>query len=80
MAEFVSVRWDGMRLCCGQIRVVSSISNLFSAQQRWTGAREETFGLQNHIITLYCNTNLHTLQPAGRTDLVQIFIAENYSI
>ena len=72
--RWISMSWPGLWVWgemgwgCGQIRVVSSISNLFSAQQRWTGAREETFGLQNHIITLYCNSNLHTLYPAGRTE------------
>ena len=59
--------------CCGQILVVSSISNLFSAQR----AEEETFGLQNHIITLYCNSNLHTLysghRPGSDLHLTELF-------
>ena len=58
---------------CGQILAVSSISNLFSAQR----AEEETFGLQNHIITLYCNSNLHTLysehRPGSTLHLTELF-------
>ena len=40
-------------------------------------AEEETFGLQNHIITLYCNSNLHTLysghRPGSDLHLTELF-------
>ena len=57
----------------GQILVVSSISNLFSAQR--TDKRGNFWIAKPYYHIILYNSNLHTLLT-----LVQIFISRNYSI